>query len=193
MSRMSQTATFSSVQACAARPNGCTRTCRTRFTDSFRGFHSRSPRHTTVLLTSCAQERENCRMHAGAHTRRDGEPTCTHLCMRARSDGIAQCLRNLHPVLLEPSRVESRGEHEDEGLSYVRRRTLRTIHMRAGAPTGEEAGAAIGCSMASTVLPYCVSSLLPHPALQRTRAPCLCARRRACGAPAPARPCGSLV
>ena len=37
--------------------------------------------------------------------------------------------------------------------------------MRVGAPTDEEAGAAIGCSMASTVLPYRPSSLLPPPAL----------------------------
>ena len=42
---MSQTAIFSSVQASAVRPNGCTRTCRTRFTNGFRGFHARSPRH----------------------------------------------------------------------------------------------------------------------------------------------------
>ena len=63
------------------------------------------------------------------------------------------------------ARVESPGEHENEGLPYVRERTSRTNHMRAGSPTGEEAGGAIGCSMASTVLPYCPSSHLPHPAL----------------------------
>ena len=61
--------------------------------------------------------------------------------------------------------VKSPGEHEDEGLPYVRERTSLTNHMRAGSPTGEEAGGAIGCSMASTVLPYCPSSHLPHPAL----------------------------
>ena len=61
--------------------------------------------------------------------------------------------------------LESPGEHKDEGLPYVRERTSRTNHMRAGSPTGEEAGAAIVCSMASTVLPYCPSSLLPHPTL----------------------------
>ena len=64
------------------------------------------------------------------------------------------------------ARVESPGKHEDEGLPYVRERTSRTNRVCAGSPTGEEAGAAIGCSMASTVLPYCPSSLLPHPALQ---------------------------
>ena len=63
------------------------------------------------------------------------------------------------------ARVESPGKHEDEGLPYVRERTSRTNRVCAGSPTGEEAGAAIGCSMASTVLPYCPSSLLPHPAL----------------------------
>ena len=63
------------------------------------------------------------------------------------------------------ARVQSPGEHENEGLPYVRERTSRTNHMRAGSPTGEEAGAAIGCSMASTVLPYCPSTHLPHPAL----------------------------
>ena len=63
------------------------------------------------------------------------------------------------------ARVESPGEHEDEGLPHVRERTSRTNHMRAGSPTGEEAGGAIGCSMASTVLRYCPSSHLPHPAL----------------------------
>ena len=51
------------------------------------------------------------------------------------------------------ARVESPGKHEDEGLPYVRERTSRTNRVCAGSPTGEEAGAAIGCSMASTVLP----------------------------------------
>ena len=93
-------------------------------------------------------------MHAGAHARRDGAPTCTHPCTRAHSEGRAPCLRNLRRVLLEPSPcVESPGEHEDEGLPYIRERTSRTNHVCAGSPTGEEAGAAIGCSMASTVLP----------------------------------------
>ena len=63
------------------------------------------------------------------------------------------------------ARVEDPGKHEDDGLPYVRERTSRTTHMRTGSPTCEAAGAAIGCSMASTVLPYCPSSLLPHPAL----------------------------
>ena len=67
------------------------------------------------------------------------------------------------------ARVESPGEHEDEGLPYVRERTSRTNRVCAGSPTGEEAGAAIGCSMASTVLPYCPSSLLPHPAFSTLR------------------------
>ena len=49
--------------------------------------------------------------------------------------------------------VWSPGEHEDEGLPYIRERTSRTNHVCAGSPTGDEAGAAIGCSMASTVLP----------------------------------------
>ena len=40
--------------------------------------------------------------------------------------------------------LESPGEHEDEGLPYVRERTSRTNHMRAGSPIDEEAGAAIG-------------------------------------------------
>ena len=93
-------------------------------------------------------------------------PTCTHPCTRAHSKGRAPCLRPLRRVLLEPSPcVESPGEHEDEGLPYVRERTSRTNRVCAGSPTGEEAGAAIGCSMASTVLLYCPSSLLPHPAL----------------------------
>ena len=61
---------------------------------------------------------------------------------------LAFCALSAHRA-----RVESPGEHEDEGLPYVRERTSRTNHMRAGSPTGEEAGAAIGCSMASTVLP----------------------------------------
>ena len=123
-----------------------------------------------MLLTGCAQEREHSGMHAGAHARRDGAPTCTHPCTRAHSEGRAPCLRNLRRVLLEPSPcVESPGEHEDEGLPYIRERTSRTNHMRVGAPTGEEAGAAIGCSMASTVLPYCPSSLLPHPAFSTLR------------------------
>ena len=60
----------------------------------------------------------------------------------------------------EPGQTRRRGR-----LPYVRERTSRTNHMRAGSPTGEEAGGAIGCSMASTVLPYCPSSHLPHPAL----------------------------
>ena len=59
----------------------------------------------------------------------------------------------------EPRRTRRRG------LPYVRERTSRTNHVCAGSPTGEEADSAIGCSMASTVLPYCPSSLLPHPAL----------------------------
>ena len=63
------------------------------------------------------------------------------------------------------ARVESPGKHEDEALPYVRERTSRTNRVCAGSPTGEEAGAAIGCSMASTVLRYCPSSHLPHPAL----------------------------
>ena len=63
------------------------------------------------------------------------------------------------------ARVESPGKHEDEGLPYVRERTSRTNRVCAGSPTGEEAGAAIGCSMASTVFPYCPCSLFPHPAL----------------------------
>ena len=42
-------------------------------------------------------------MHAGAHTRRDGAPTCTHPCTRAHSEGRAPCLRSLRRVLLEPS------------------------------------------------------------------------------------------
>jgi hypothetical protein len=162
---MSQTAKFSSVQACAVRPNGCTRTCRTRFTNGFRGFHARSPRHHSCCGPA-ARKREHCSMHAGAHARRDGAPTCTHPCTRAHSEGRALCLRNPRRVLLEPSPcVESPGEHEDEGLPYIRERTSRTNHVCAGSPTGEEAGAAIGCSMASTVFPYCPSLLLPHPAL----------------------------
>ena len=109
-------------------------------------------------------------MHAGAHARRDGAPTCTHPCTRAHSEGRAPCLRSLRRVLLEPSPcVESPGEHEDEGLPYVRERTSRTNRVCAGSPTGEEAGAAIGCSMASTVLPYCPCSLLPHPASSTLR------------------------
>ena len=103
---MSQTAIFSSVQASAVRPNGCTRTCRTRFTNSFRGFRARSPRHIPCCRPA-ARKREHCRMHAGAHARRDGAPTCTHPCMRARSEGRAPCLHILRRVLLEPSpRVE---------------------------------------------------------------------------------------
>ena len=61
---------------------------------------------------------------------------------------LAFCALSAHRA-----RVESPGEHEDDGLPYVRERTSRTNHMRAGSPTDEEAGAAIGCSMASTVLP----------------------------------------
>ena len=38
-------------------------------------------------------------------------------------------------------------------LRTARRRISRTNHMHAGSPSGEEAGTAIGCSMASTVLP----------------------------------------
>ena len=156
---------FSSVQACGVRPDGCTRTCRTRFTNGFRGFHARSPRHTLMLLTGCAQERSTAACMQG-RTRVVMGPTCTHPCTRAHSEGRAPCLRSLRRVLLEPSPcVESPGEHEDEGLPYVRERTSRTNHVCAGSPTGEEAGAAIGCSMASTVLPYCPSSLLPHPVL----------------------------
>ena len=48
--------------------------------------------------------------------------------------------------------------------------------MRAGSPTGEEADAAIGCSMAFTVLPYCPSSLpAPGPLAPR---PCAGGQKR---------------
>ena len=43
------------------------------------------------------------------------------------------------------------------------RRISRTNHMRAGSPPGEQAGAAIDCSMASTVFPCCPSVHLPPP------------------------------
>ena len=55
--------------------------------------------------------------------------------------------------------VESPGEHEDEGLPYVRERTSRTNRVCAGSPTGEEAGAAIGCSMAFKGWPRFVGSI----------------------------------
>ena len=45
-------------------------------------------------------------------------------------------------------------------------RILRTSHKRSSTPKGEEADAAIGCSMASTVFPHCPSSRLPHPPKQ---------------------------
>ena len=53
-----------------------------------------------------------------------------HACRgtRAHSEERAPCLRSLRRVLLEPSPcVESPGEHEDEGLPYVRERTSRTL------------------------------------------------------------------
>jgi hypothetical protein len=78
----SQTAHFSPVHACGVRPDGCARTCRTRFTNSFRGFRERSPRHTPCCCPA-ARKKEHCRMHAGAHARRDG-PTCTYVCARAQ-------------------------------------------------------------------------------------------------------------
>ena len=78
----SQTAHFSPVHACGVRPDGCARTCRTRFTNSFRGFRERSPRHTPCCCPA-ARKKEHCRMHAGAHARRD-VPTCTYVCARAQ-------------------------------------------------------------------------------------------------------------
>ena len=62
---------------------------------------------TSHCCRPAARKREHCRMHAGAHARHDGAPTCRHPCMRARSEGRAPCLRSLRRVLLEPSpRVE---------------------------------------------------------------------------------------
>ena len=48
---------------------------------------------------------------------------------------------------------------------HARQRILRTSHKRSSTPKGEEADTAISCSMASTVLPHCPSSRLPHPPL----------------------------
>ena len=110
------------------------------------------------------------RANARADRGRTHQPALNTSAVQAASSAhrsghaLAFCALSAHRA-----RVESPGEHEDEGLQYVRERTSRTNHMRAGSPTGEEAGAAIGCSMASTVLPYCPSSLLQHPAFSTLR------------------------
>ena len=108
----SQTAHFSPVHACGVRPDGCARTCRTRFTNSFRGFRERSPRHTPCCCPA-ARKKEHCRMHAGAHARRDGA-TCSHPCTRApraqlctRSSSNKHSFRCLEWCLLRQIPIES--------------------------------------------------------------------------------------
>ena len=79
-------------------------------------------------------------MHAGAHTRRDGAPTCTHLCTRARRDGIVQCLRNLHPVLLEPSPVWRAGDAVRRYAAGERAAWPARVTLRINAALREELG-----------------------------------------------------
>ena len=50
------------------------------------------------------------------------------------------------------------------GMDYCAPSTRALAHQKY-----EEAGAAIGCSVAPTVIPYCPSSRLPHPELPRPR------------------------
>ena len=45
-------------------------------------------------------------------------------------------------------RVEGPGAHEDKEMGRAPAHIEHKPHARAGSPTGEEAGAAIGCSMA---------------------------------------------
>ena len=90
---------------------------------------------------------------------------CTHVVTGHPRARIRECARAAKGRTMPPQPASCSARalapvwraRANPNASYCRR-TPRTNHMRTGSPAGEEAGAAIGCSTASTVLPYSPAS-----------------------------------